>query len=174
MKIDKKKIKDAAYWIEKLQLEPHPEGGYFRQTYKASLQLAKAALPAGFTGTRPASTAIYFLLEKDNFSAFHRLLSDELWHFYVGAPVTVHVIDREGKYSAVSLGSDSEAGQALQAVVRAGCWFASHVADWKSFALVACTVTPGFDFDDFEIAKRQELVRKYPQHKSLIDRLTRE
>src|SRR5690242_10575513 len=96
--------KDAAYWIEKLHLDPHPEGGYFRQTYKAGLQLPKAALPVVFTGARPASTAIYFLLEKDNFSAFHRLRSDELWHFYVGAPLTVHVIDTEGMYSTILLG----------------------------------------------------------------------
>ena len=121
--------KGAAYWIEKLQLSPHPEGGYFRQTYKADLQLPKEALPAGFSGARPASTAIYFLLEAQNFSAFHRLRSDEIWHFYVGAPLLVPVIDAEGKYSTILLGSDPEAGQVLQAAVRAGCWFASHVAD---------------------------------------------
>lgn len=165
--------KDAAYWIERLHLDPHPEGGYFRQTYKAGLQLPKAALPAGFTGARSASTAIYFVLEKDNFSAFHRLRSDELWHFYSGAPLSVHLIDPEGKYSTIVLGSDPDAGQVLQAVVRAGSWFASHVADWKSFAVVGCTVAPGFDFDDFEMAKRAELQRKYPQYKTLIARLTR-
>ena len=166
--------KDAAYWIEKLQLRPHPEGGYFRQTYKADLHLPKEALPADFTGVRPASTAIYFLLEAQNFSAFHRLRSDEIWHFYVGAPLLVHVIDAEGKYSTILLGSDPEAGQVLQAVVRAGCWFASHVADWKSFAVVGCTVAPGFDFEDFEIGKREELLWRYPEHREVIRRLTRE
>ena len=104
--------KGAAYWIEKLQLSPHPEGGYFRQTYKADLQLPKEVLPAGFSGARPASTAIYFLLEAQNFSAFHCLRSDEIWHFYVGAPLLVHVIDAEGKYSTIQLGSDPEAGRA--------------------------------------------------------------
>ena len=165
--------KDASYWIEKLQLDSHPEGGYFRQTYKAELRLPKSALPAGFTGARAASTAIYFLLEAKTFSAFHRLRSDELWHFYAGAPLLVHVIDPEGKYSTILLGSDPEPGQGLQAVVRAGCWFASHVADWKSFALVGCTVAPGFDFDDFEMGKREELVARYPQHRELLERLTR-
>lgn len=164
---------NARYWIEKLQLEAHPEGGYFRQTYRADLLLPTAALP-GFGGARAASTAIYFLLEGRNFSAFHRLRSDEVWHFYAGEPLDVHVIDPQGEYSAIRLGRDLEAGQVPQAVVRAGCWFASHVADWKSFALVGCTVAPGFDFDDFDLGKREELVAMYPQHRELIERLTRE
>src|SRR4029077_4292815 len=101
------------------------------------------ALPAEFTGARAASTAIYFLLEGKNFSAFHRLRSDELWHFYAGASLVVHVIEPSGEYSAIRLGRDLEAGQVPQAVVRAGCWFASHVADCESFAVVGCTVAPG-------------------------------
>ena len=165
--------KDAGYWIEKLQLEAHPEGGYFRQTYKADVMVAKEALPAGFAGDRAVSTAIYFLLERENFSAFHRLRSDELWHFYAGDPLVVHVIEPEGKYSRILLGRDLEAGQVLQAVVRAGCWFASHVADWKSFAVVGCTVAPGFEFQDFEMGKREDLAATYPQHGGLIERLTR-
>ncbi len=162
------------YWIEKLQLEPHPEGGYFRQTYRSEVAISREALPSSFTGPRAVSTAIYFLLAGENFSAFHRLRSDEMWHFYVGAPVTVHVIEPGGKYSAIVLGNDPEAGQVLQAVARAECWFASHVADWKSFAVVGCTVSPGFDFEDFEMGKRMELVREYPQHRGIIERLTPE
>ena len=166
--------KDAAYWIKKLSLEAHPEGGYYRQTYRADLVLTKDALPPEFTGARAASTAIYFLLEGENFSAFHRLRSDEVWHFYVGSTLVVHVIDQHGSYSEILLGSDPEAGEALQAVVKAGCWFASRVRDGKGFALVGCTVAPGFDFEDFEMAKREELVRDYPQHRKVIERLTRE
>lgn len=166
--------RDARYWIENLGLEAHPEGGYFRQTYKAELVVPKAALPAGFAAARAASTAIYFLLEGKNFSAFHRLRSDEVWHFYAGDPLVVHVIEPEGRYFSILLGHDPEAGQVLQAVVPAGCWFASHVEDWQSFAVVGCTVAPGFDFGDFEMGKRQELVRIYPQHQALIERLTRE
>ena len=165
--------KDAGYWVEKLQLEAHQEAGYFRQTYRADLVIEKAALPRSFSGGWAASTAIYFLLEGKNFSAFHRLRSDEMWHFYAGDPLVVHVIEPAGEYSSIVLGRDLEAGQVLQAVVRAGCWFASHVADWKSWALVGCTVAPGFDFEDFELAKRAELVAKYPQHRELIERLTR-
>src|SRR6204780_3241216 len=164
--------KDAGYWIEKLQLEAHPEGRYFRQTYKADVMVAKEVLPAGFAGDRAVSTAIYFLLERENFSAFHRLRSDELWHFYAGDPLVVHVIEPEGKYSRILLGRDLEAGQVLQAVVRAGCWFASHVADWKSFAVVGCTVAPGFEFQDFEMGKREDLDGEYPQLRELIERLT--
>ena len=166
--------RDARYWIEKLQLEPHPEGGYFRQTYRSEVAIAREALPAGFSGARAVSTAIYFLLEGKNFSAFHRLRSDEVWHFYAGEPLVVHVIEPAGNYFRILLGRDLEAGQILQGVVRAGCWFASHVADWKSFAVVGCTVAPGFDFEDFEMGKREELGERYPPHRELIERLTRE
>ena len=166
--------KDAAYWIKKLSLEAHPEGGYYRQTYRADLVLTKDALPQEFMGARAASTAIYFLLEGENFSAFHRLRSDEVWHFYVGSTLVVHEIDQHGRYSEILLGSDPGAGEALQAVVKAGCWFASRLQDGKSFALVGCTVAPGFEFEDFEMAKRSELARAYPQYREAIERLTSE
>jgi hypothetical protein len=165
---------NAAYWIEKLGLERHSEGGYYRQTYRADLLLAREALPAQFIGPRSASTAIYFLLGGEDFSAFHRLRSDELWHFYVGGSLVVHVIGENGQYSEIQLGSDPEAGEALQAVVKAGCWFASRLKDSQSFALVGCTVAPGFDFEDFELAKREALVRRYPQHRQVIQSLTRQ
>ena len=163
--------RDARYWIEKLELAPHPEGGYFRQTYKSEMRVTAEALRHG--GARAASTAIYFLLEGESFSAFHRLCSDEMWHFYAGSPLIVHVISPDGAYSNILLGNDPEAGQQFHAVVRAGCWFASHVAEWKGWALVGCTVAPGFEFEDFEMAKREELVQNYPQHADLIRRLTR-
>ena len=165
--------KSAKYWIEMLNLEPHPEGGYFRQTYRSAMTIGREGLPAEFGGARAVSTAIYFLLEGENFSAFHRLRSDEVWHFYVGAPLLVHVIEWDGKYYPILLGNNPEARQSFQAVVRAGCWFASHVADWKSWALVGCTVAPGFEYEDFEIAKREELVRQFPQHREIVERLTR-
>ena len=162
----------ARYWIETLGLEPHPEGGFFRQTYRAELTIPKEVL-RGFGGARAASTAIYFLLEGENFSAFHRLRSDEMWHFYAGSPLMVHVIEPTGNDSSILLGSDPDAGQVFQAVVAAGSWFASHVADWKGWALVGCTVAPGFDFEDFEMGQREELSGKYPQHRRMIERLTR-
>ena len=165
--------KDARYWIEALKLIPHPEGGYYRETYRPGLSIPKEALPTQFTGARLISTAIYFLLGGDDFSAFHRLRSDELWHFYAGSALSVHVIDEQGSHSEIRVGSDFEAGEVFQAVVKGGCWFASQVRNRESFALVGCTVAPGFDFEDFELARRGELTRQYPQHRVLIEQLTR-
>ena len=165
--------KDAAYWAAKLGLIPHPEGGFHRQTYRSDVLIAKEALPPEFSGERPVCTAIYFLLEGENFSAFHRLRSDEMWHFYLGGAVSVHVIESDGSHSEILLGNDPEAGEVFQTVVKAGRWFASCVRDPATFALVGCTVAPGFDFADFEMAERETLVRLYPQHRSLIERFTR-
>lgn len=167
------KNNNARHWIEKLRLEPHPEGGYFRQTYRSDIMIAREALPPGFGGFRAASTAIYFLLEGKNFSAFHRLRSDEMWHFYAGSPLVVEVIEPVGSRSTILLGDDSDAGQVFQAVVPAGCWFASHVADWVGWGIAGCTVAPGFDFEDFEMGKREQLVTQFPQHREMIDHLTR-
>ena len=166
-------IKTAQYWIDKLNLIAHPEGGYYRETYRSEFSIAREALPPEFSGPRLVSTAIYFLLDGKNFSSFHRLRSDELWHFYSGSPITVHVIEPDGGYSEIQLGDDPDAGAVLQAVVKAGRWFASRVRDPRSFALAGCTVAPGFDFADFELGKRAELVRLYPQHRNLIESLTR-
>ncbi len=165
--------RDARYWIEKLALARHPEGGFFRQTYKSDRLIARDALP-GFPGERAASTAIYFLLEGEHFSAFHRLRADEIWHFYAGSPLLVHVIEPSGAYSSLLLGNNPDAGQMFQEILRAGSWFGSHVANWKGWALVGCTVAPGFEFEDFEMAKREELVKEYPLHKEIIEKLTRD
>lgn len=110
----------------------------------------------------------------EDFSAFHRLHSDEMWHFYEGSGLVVHVIEPSGSYSKICLGRNAEKGQVFQAVVTAGCWFASEVIDQKSYALVGCTVAPGFDFEDFELATRPELSSACPQHRELIERLTRD
>ncbi len=164
--------KDAQYWINHLGLSPHPEGGYYRATYKSDLTIVRSALPSSYQGDRSASTAIYFLLDKGNFSAFHRIASDEVWHFYAGSSLVVYVIDPEGNYSELHLGSEED--EAFQAVVKAGCWFASRVRDAAGFALVGCTVAPGFDFADFELGVRSELIRTFPAHQKLIEELTRE
>ena len=165
---------DGQYWIDRLGLSPHPEGGYYRATYKSDLTITRSSLPSGFKGDRSASTAIYFLLRGRDFSAFHRIASDEVWHFYAGSALVVYVIDAEGNNSELQLGKDADAGEAFQGVVKAGCWFASRLKDAASFALVGCTVAPGFDFADFELAARSELVRVYPKHQRLIEELTRE
>ncbi|HEX4166399.1 MAG TPA: cupin domain-containing protein [Bryobacteraceae bacterium] len=159
---------DAAYWIGKLALKPHPEGGYYRETYRSGLATGTAR------GARTASTAIYFLLDGENFSAFHRIASDEMWHFYAGASLSVHLIDRNGAHRQIMLGGDAEAGEVFQAVVPAGVWFASCLTKSASYALVGCSVAPGFEFEDFELARRSELSAEYPQHRELIRRLTRQ
>jgi predicted cupin superfamily sugar epimerase len=150
----------AEYWIERLGLKPHPEGGYYAETYRAA-----QTLPNG----RPVATQIYFLLEHGNFSALHRLGSDEIWHFYLGDPLTVHLIEPAGSYRSLRLGPD----HSFQGVVPAGCWFGATVENPGGYALVGCTVAPGFDFADFELAEREALSRLYPQHRALIERLTR-
>jgi hypothetical protein len=130
-------------------------------------------LPHRFAGPRAFSTAIYFLLERDDFSALHRIHQDEIWHFYEGSSLTVHVIDCEGSYSALRLGRDLVAGDLPQAVVKAGCLFGATVNDQNSYALCGCTVAPGFDFADFTMLSRDELLRQYPQHGPKIEKLTR-
>src|SRR6266853_6869874 len=126
-------IKSAQYWIYKLNLNPNPEGGYNRETYRSELAIPREALPPQFTGPRLVSTAIYFLLEGDNFCAFHRLQSDELWHFYSGGAITVDVIEPDGGHSEIQLGSDPDTGAVFQAAVKAGSWFASRVRNHNSF-----------------------------------------
>jgi predicted cupin superfamily sugar epimerase len=163
----------ARDWIDGLQLRRHPEGGWFRETYRSEEVMSHAALPPRFGGDRAFSTAIYFLLDGDDFSALHRLKQDEVFHFYDGSALTLHVIDPLGSYSMVQIGRDLAAGAFPQAVVKAGCLFGAAVSDPRTFALVGCTVAPGFDFADFEMPDRQELLRKLPQHRQVIERLTR-
>jgi predicted cupin superfamily sugar epimerase len=164
--------RDAGYWIEKLDLARHPEGGFYRETYRSTETIPMSALPCKYDGARPFSTAIYFLLCGEEFSAFHRIKSDELWHFYCGASLTIHLIDHAGAYSEIMLGSDYGKGESFQAVVKAGCWFGASLSDPHSYALVGCTVAPGFDYRDFEMANRKELIRRYPEHVEIIARLT--
>ncbi len=155
-------------WIAHLQLGPHPEGGYFRRNYTAELTLD---LPDR-NGPRPVATAIFYLLKGGQHSRLHRLKSDELWHFHLGSVLTLHRLDLREGYVAAKLGADPAAGQHLQIVVRAGCWFGATMDDPAGFSLLGCTVAPGFDCADFELADRAALLHQYPQHVALIERLT--
>jgi uncharacterized protein len=150
--------------INKYNLQPHPEGGWYAQTYKCKETISADALPERFTGSRAFSTAIYFLLEKGNFSAFHRIKSDECWHFYAGDPLEIFVINPDGNLLTVILGNDFIKGHLFQYVVPANCWFASRPAVDSKFSFVGCTVSPGFDFADFELAGINDLLAAYPQH----------
>ena len=160
--------------IKKLyDLQPHPEGGWYKQTYKSEEKIPVDALPQRFRGERYFSTAIYFLLEKGNFSAFHKIKSDECWHFYAGDPLDVYVIHQDGRLTVITLGSDFENGQLFQYIVPANCWFASCPAEGSEYCFVGCTVAPGFDFEDFDLADRRNLLEEYPAYKELITKLTR-
>lgn len=155
-------IKSAEYWIENLQLEKHPEGGWFREVYQSGEMISKHALPEGFSGDRSVSTSIYYLLEGEDFSAFHRIKSDELWHFYTGNSSIEIISIEEGKTKQQFLGDNPGQNHYFQIVVPKNTWFAARLINKNGFALAGCTVSPGFHFDDFEMAN-QELIWQNPE-----------
>lgn len=152
--------------IEELQLSPHPEGGYFKEVYRSDEQLSH--LPQRFSGPRSVATSIYFLLGGNDKSHFHRIHSDETWHFYLGAAVLLHQITDQGQYSQVLIGSNILEGEVLQYTVPKNVWFAAQPVQEDAYTLVGCTVAPGFDFTDFELASAQQLLALCPQHGDLI------
>jgi len=165
-------VRTADYWIRQLNLTKHIEGGSFRETYRSSLSVNPEAASDQFVGPRSISTSIYFLLEQGQFSAFHKIKSDETWHFYDGDALDIFEIDNDGMLIIHKLGREPENGESFQIVIRAGNWFGSRVAGKGSFSLVGCTVAPGFDFSDFQLANRADLLRFYPKHESIIGELT--
>lgn len=158
--------------IKELELMEHPEGGYFKETYRSIGAISNSELGNTYKGDRNYSTGIYFLLTSEKFSAFHKINQDEMWHFYKGTPLLLHIISKEGVYSSVTIGNDLEKGEVPQHVVRGGDWFAAEVIDKDSYTLVGCTVAPGFDFADFVLPERKELVALFPQHQEIISKLT--
>ena len=166
------KNNDADYWIEKLALSPHPEGGYFRETFIASDIINTDNLQRNYKGSRKAYTVIYFLLRSSQISHLHRLKSDEIWTYHYGSPITIHIIDPDGNYCENKLGPKPNNGESFQLIIKAGCWFGSTVDEKNSYSLIGCFVSPGFDYIDFELAERGELIKKHPEHISIINRLT--
>ncbi len=164
---------NADYWISKLKLRKHPEGGFYREIYRSVETVAAQALPERFNGTRSLSTAIYFLLEGDDFSALHRIQSDEVWHFYAGSSITIHTIDLSGEYDRILLGSNPENDEYFVAAIGARCWYGATLNEPGSYALVGGTVAPGFEFEELELANRTDLIRSFPEHSAVIRRLTR-
>lgn len=161
---------DAREVIESLGLVPHPEGGFFVETFRAH----ELPVPLPDRGVRSASTAIYFLLLTGDFSALHVVASDEAWHHYLGDPVELHCFDAEGRYRSLELGAALERGQRPQHVVRSGELQAARVLPGShGYALCGCTVAPGFDFADFRMPARAELLAKLPEHRALVTALTR-
>jgi predicted cupin superfamily sugar epimerase len=159
--------------IRRLNLQPHPEeGGYFRETYRADDVWPRSALPARYGGDRRASTAIYYLLTPTNFSALHRLESDEVFHFYLGSPVRMLQLWPDGTGRTVVLGPDVLTGQEPQVVVPRGVWQGSVLEPGGDFALLGCTVAPGFEYADYRHGDRRELSARYPAFADMIARLT--
>ena len=165
--------RNAGYWIEKLNLAEHPEGGWFAPVFRASEQVGREGLPNRFTGDRAIVSSIYYMLEKGRFSAFHRLKSVEIWSFFEGGPLAIYVLDPLGGLIEKKLGRNFDKGEFFQVAVEAGNWFAAEQRGPGEFTLVGCTVAPGFDYEDMEIAGRAKLLARYPQHQEIIERLTR-
>ncbi|MCI0464757.1 MAG: cupin domain-containing protein [Gemmataceae bacterium] len=161
--------------IRLLQLQPHPrEGGYFRETYRAAEGYPAAALPQRYGSPRSASTAIYYLLTPGTCSALHRLATDEVFHFYLGSPVRMLQLLPDGQGREIILGPDLLRGQSPQVVVPRGVWQGSLLEPGGDFALLGCTVAPGFDYSDYEGGSRESLLARYPAFADLITRLTPE
>lgn len=164
---------EAADWIRKLRMQAHPEGGYYVRVYASPVNAGPSLLGPEFSGPRPLTTHIYYLLESGTFSAFHRIRSDELWHFYAGSGLTLYEIKPDGSLYTHELGNQSGSEAVPYCVIPASSWFAARPATGDGYALVGCTVTPGFDFAEFEMAEREQLCREYPLHRDLIVSLTR-
>lgn len=157
----------AQDWIARLNLLPHPEGGYYREVYRSTFNVS----PSNNAKTIGSCTSIHYLLQGEDFSAFHRLAYPELWYFHDGASLDVHSIDPAGNYSVKRLGKGE--GESLSLAIEPGVWFAAEVHDKSGFALVSCVVAPAFDFSVFEMAKKDELIRQWPEHREVLERLCR-
>ena len=153
--------------IEAHGLKPHPEGGFYKETYRSAV---KTATPRG---ERPVSTGILYLLPEGQYSSLHRIKSDEMWHFHLGGALRLTQISPKGKVESVILGPDVLKGEKLQHVVPAGFWFGAQPQPGASFCLLGCTVAPGFDFADFELGARSALIAKFPSARETIERLTK-
>jgi predicted cupin superfamily sugar epimerase len=162
----------AKYYIRKLKLNPHPEGGYFREIYRSGEYIEPIGLPKRYKNKRTFSTSIYFLIEGNQVSKFHMLKSDEVWHFYDGSPVKIYIINKEGNLENKVLGSNLSNGEVFQFTIKKENWFAAGLVRRNSFGLIGCSVSPGFDFDDFRLGDRDSLIKKYPLLEKVIIRFT--
>jgi len=165
-------MKTAEYWIQHYNLLPHPEGGFYREIYRSALEVEKKVLPTGIKGSRRLSTSIYFLLRSGEISRFHRLRSDEIWYFHYGSGMKIVLINQEGKKHTCLLGANVEKAERLQVLIPAGSVFAAEVNGKESYSLVGCMVSPGFEFEDFELFEQDDLIQAFPQHGELIKKFT--
>ena len=165
---------EAQAIIETLELVRHPEGGWYREVYRSAESLGAEMLPGRFETRHCYATSIYYLLESGDISAFHCIKSDETWHFYLGSPLKLYVLREDGTMQKIMLGDNPAAGHVFQWTVPHGLWFGAEVTVPGSFALMGCTVSPGFEFGDLEFASFSELQKKYSRYATLIRRLAKE
>jgi hypothetical protein len=159
----------SQYWIKKLGLVRHIEGGYYKQIFISKKKCQEH-------GNKNLATCIFYLLDGNEYSAFHKINGgDEIWHFFIGSSLTIYIInEKNSKLKIIKLGNDLEKNENLQLIIKEGNWFAAEVNDKSSFTLVGCTVIPGFEFKSFELGKKQSLILKFPSYKSIIEKLARE
>jgi uncharacterized protein len=172
--LDFKMNHQPEYWISKLDLASHPEGGYYKSTYQSTEQITDHELSVQYNGNRLLYTSIYFLLKSEEVSHFHRLKSDELWYFHAGSALTIHVIHENGQYEEIKLGLNLENGEVPQYLVPKNSIFGSSVMEQNTFSLVGCMVSPGFAFEDFELFTQNELLEQYSEHEDIIRKLAYE
>jgi uncharacterized protein len=165
---------DPQYYVSKLGLTPHREGGYYKETFQSTELISDQELTVDYEGKRKIYTSIYFLLTSNDISHFHRLKSDELWYFHAGSPLTIHVIDENGNYKEIKLGLDLDNGEVPQVLVPKNSIFGSSVMEEDTFSLVGCMVSPGFEYKDFELFTQGELLETYPQHEAIIMKMAYE
>ncbi len=162
----------AKHIIEKFNLVRHPEGGYFSEKFRSDESI-ESGLPERFKGNHVLYTSIYFLLEEYDISAFHVLKADEIWHFYEGTSLLIHSVTKSGNLETVRLGRNFDKGDVFQHMIKADTYFCAEVEDKSSYSFVGCTVSPGFEYFDFELCRRNELINLFPKHKDLITKFTR-
>lgn len=167
-------MQDAQYWIMKLSLKEHPEGGFYREVYRSRESIEGIYLKYKRKGVRNLATSIYFLLKSGEKSLLHILKSDETWYYHYGNPIHLFCIDFHGNLKEVVIGPDIEKHEQPQYTIPEGTIFGGLVHGQKTFCLASCMVAPGFSFDDFQLLSREFMLEKYPKHKDIILKLTAE
>jgi len=162
---------NAEYWIKKLNLTRHIEGGYFRESYKAIEKIEKQSLPDRYDGNRSFSSSIYYLLKYDEVSKIHRILSDEMWYFHCGSSATLYMFGNNQSMVIKKLGLKIDEFEFPQVLIPKGTYFGAEVNDKKSFILASCHVSPGFDYNDYNIPKKELMISEYPKYTNIINKL---
>ncbi|MDA3838231.1 MAG: cupin domain-containing protein [Candidatus Delongbacteria bacterium] len=165
------KMYTAEYFIDKLKMESHVEGGYSKEVYKNAHTITDGSYKIEFEDERSLSSTIHFLLKSGQVSKFHKLKFDEIWFYHYGCPIIVHMIDERGIYTQMKLGLNIEAGENVQILIPANVIFGAEPMEKDSFSLVSCMVSPGFDYRDFILYEEEELISSYPKHAKIIHKL---